>query len=213
MSKLIFSKILGRIFEMVWGWFGDGLGLFSGRFRTDFEKSKKWRSIIENLSIELPQIDLKWPIFDGFLVYFFPIFCYCSSSSSSSSRSVEIWSSRLRWWISTSQRKQQKSLMQARRQKLRKLVQDSASQAYSVYLINHAGILQNLGSNMGQKSVLNQLFNPFRGLRSVGNGFAMHFSSRLSPSMLRTASKWSQNQSFPLNRSGTSKEKHGVRKC
>ena len=31
-------------FGMVWGWFWDGLGLFSARFRTDFEKSKKWRS-------------------------------------------------------------------------------------------------------------------------------------------------------------------------
>ena len=27
-------------FMMVWGWFWDGLGLFSGRFRTYFEKSK-----------------------------------------------------------------------------------------------------------------------------------------------------------------------------
>ena len=81
---------------------------------------------------------------------------------------------------------------------------------YSIYLINHAGILENLGSNMGQKSVLNQLLKPFRGLGSVRNGFAMYFSSRLSPSKLRTASKWSQNQSFPLNRSGIIKEKHPV---
>ena len=81
---------------------------------------------------------------------------------------------------------------------------------YSVFLINHAGILENLGSNMGQKSVLNQLFDPSGGLGSVRNGFAMYFSSRLSPSKLRTASKWSQNQSFPLNRSGMIKEKHPV---
>ena len=81
---------------------------------------------------------------------------------------------------------------------------------YSVFLINHAGILENLGSNMAQKSVLNQLLKPFRGLGSVRNGFAMYFWSRLSPSMLRTASKWSQNQSFPLNRSGMIKEKHPV---
>ena len=33
---------------------------------------------------------------------------------------------------------------------------------------------------MGQKSVLNQLFNPFGGLGSVRNGFTMHFSSSLS---------------------------------
>ena len=63
---------------------------------------------------------------------------------------------------------------------------------------------------MAQKSVLNQLFNPFGALGSVRNGFAMYFSCRLSPSMLRTASKWSQNQSFPLNRSGTIEEKHRV---
>ena len=70
--------------------------------------------------------------------------------------------------------------------------------------------MENLGSNMGQKSVLNQLFNPFRALGSVRNGFAIYFSCRLSPSKLRTASKWSQNQSFPLNRSGMIKEKHPV---
>ena len=53
-----------------------------------------------------------------------------------------------------------------------------------VFLIDHAGILQNLGSNMGQKSILNQLLKPFRGLGSVRNGFAMYFSSRLSLSKL-----------------------------
>ena len=83
---------------------------------------------------------------------------------------------------------------------------------YLVFLINRAGILENLGSNMGQKSVWNHLFNPFGGLGSVRNGFAIYFSCRLSPSMLRTASKWSQNQLFPLNRSGTIKEKHRVLK-
>ena len=81
---------------------------------------------------------------------------------------------------------------------------------YSVFLINQTGILENLGSNMGQKSVLNQLFEPFRALGTVRNGFAVYFSSRLSPSMLRTASKWSQNQLFPLNRSGMIKEKRPV---
>ena len=64
---------------------------------------------------------------------------------------------------------------------------------YLVFLINRAGILENLGSNMGQKSVLNQLFKPFRAFGSVRNGFAMYFSSRLSLPKLRTASKWSQN--------------------
>ena len=64
---------------------------------------------------------------------------------------------------------------------------------YSVFLINHAGILENLRSNMAQKSVLNDIFTPFGGLGSVRNGFAMYFSSRLSPSKLPTASKWSQN--------------------
>ena len=82
----------------------------------------------------------------------------------------------------------------------------------SVFLVNHAGILENLGSNMGQKSVMNDRFNPLQALGSVRNGFAMYFSSRLSPSMLRTAPKWSQNQSFPLNRSGMIKEKHRVQK-
>ena len=81
---------------------------------------------------------------------------------------------------------------------------------YSVFLINHAGILENLGSNMVQKSVLNQLFDPLRALGSVRNGFAMYFPSRLSPSKLRKAPKWSPNQSFPLNRSGMIKEKHPV---
>ena len=69
---------------------------------------------------------------------------------------------------------------------------ESISNAYSIYLINHAGILENLGSNMGQKSVLNQLFKPCGALGSVRNGFAEYFSCRLSPSMLRMASKWSQ---------------------
>ena len=64
---------------------------------------------------------------------------------------------------------------------------------------------------MGPKSVLNQLFNAFRALGSVRNGFAIYFSCRLSPPKLRTASKSSQNQSFPLNHSGMIKEKHRVR--
>ena len=70
---------------------------------------------------------------------------------------------------------------------------------YSVFLINHAGILENLGSNVGQQSIMNHTFEPFRALGSVRNGFAIYFSSRLSPPKLRTASKSSQNQSFPLN--------------
>ena len=85
-----------------------------------------------------------------------------------------------------------------------------APDEYSVFLINHAGILENIGSNMGQKSVMNDIFDPFRALGSVRNGFAMYFSSRLSPSKLRTTSKSSQNQSFPLNHSGMIKEKHRV---
>ena len=62
-----------------------------------------------------------------------------------------------------------------------------------MFLINHAGILENLKSNMGQKSALNGIFDPFRTLGSVRNGLAAYFSSRLSPSKPRTASKWSQN--------------------
>ena len=89
-------------------------------------------------------------------------------------------------------------------------LQHRAAVLHSVFLINHAGILQNLGSNMGPKSVLNQLFNTFRALGSVRNGFAIYFSCRLSPPKLRTASKSSQNQSFPLNHSGMIKEKHRV---
>ena len=69
----------------------------------------------------------------------------------------------------------------------------NACDKYSIFLINHAGILENLRFNMGKKSVLNGIFDPFRALGSVRNGFAVHFSSRLSPSKLRTASKWSPN--------------------
>ena len=50
-------------FGMVWGWFWDGLGVFSGRFRTDFEKSKKWRSRIEKLSLNGPEMTHIWWIF------------------------------------------------------------------------------------------------------------------------------------------------------
>ena len=78
-------------------------------------------------------------------------------------------------------------------EQFRSYIVKGASDAYLVFLINRAGILENLGSNMGQKSVLNQLFNPFRALGRVRNGFAVYFWSRLSPSKLRTASKWSQN--------------------
>ena len=72
---------------MVWGWFGDGLGACSGRFRTDFEKSKIWESRIEKLTLKWPQIDLKWPIFDGFFGIISYIFYSSNSSSSSSSSS------------------------------------------------------------------------------------------------------------------------------
>ena len=50
-------------FGMVWGWFWDGLGVFSGRFRTDFEKSKIWRSRIEKLSFNGPEMTHIWWIF------------------------------------------------------------------------------------------------------------------------------------------------------
>ena len=46
-------------FGMVWAWFWDGLGAFSDRFRTDFEKLKIWRSRIEKLTLKWFQIDLK----------------------------------------------------------------------------------------------------------------------------------------------------------
>ena len=46
-------------FGMVWGWFWDGLGVFSGRFRTDFEKSKIWEFRIEKLTLKWPQNQFK----------------------------------------------------------------------------------------------------------------------------------------------------------
>ena len=39
-------------FGMVWGCFWDGLGVFSGRFRTDFEKSKNREFGIEKITFK-----------------------------------------------------------------------------------------------------------------------------------------------------------------
>ena len=57
---------------MVWGWLWGDLGVFSGWFRTDFEKSKNWRSRIEKLSLNGPEMTHIWWIFQ----IHFPIYSY-----------------------------------------------------------------------------------------------------------------------------------------
>ena len=64
-------------FGMVWGWFWDGLGVFSGRFRTDFEKSKIWRSRIDKWSLNGPEMTHIWWIFGCIYIY---IYISCSKS-------------------------------------------------------------------------------------------------------------------------------------